>query len=225
MKYGFAFLIVALLLLLYALQQGGWFYGLLYPALSFMLVATAYLGVGPRVFGKRACGKRSWLSTMLLLPYLLFSLATWHLIRLLSRESAIAKLDGDLYLARRLRIGELPESVNSVVDLTCEFSDPMSTSIDYLCVPILDASSPSAQELSEIADRILALAKPTLIHCAQGHGRTGLVAAAVLLRSGRAKSSAEALAMIKAVRPGVELNAVQQRAVEIVEFQHNSSRE
>ncbi|TWU44827.1 hypothetical protein Poly51_58930 [Rubripirellula tenax] len=56
--------------------------------------------------------------------------------------------------------------------------------------------------------------KPVLIHCAQGHGRTGLVAAAVLIVSGEAQTAADAIAIIQAVRPGVELNKAQRMILE-----------
>jgi protein-tyrosine phosphatase len=53
-----------------------------------------------------------------------------------------------------------------------------------------------------------------LIHCAQGHGRTGLVASAVLLVSGKAQTAADAIAMVQSVRPGVDLNREQRFVLE-----------
>ena len=214
MKYGIYFLLLAALMLSITIQFGGWYWLMIYPALSFAIVAIGYLGVGPRVFGKRPNGKRSLTATLVLFPYLVFTLATWHLIRLVSREPAVNQLDCDLYLSRRLLRGEVPEAVKSVVDLTCEFRAPKFPSIDYHCVPLLDARSPSAEALIELTRGILELPKPTLIHCAQGHGRTGLVAAAVLLLSGKAASSSEAVEMVKAVRPGIKLNSEQQMTLD-----------
>jgi hypothetical protein len=46
MKYGAAFAILAALIAIYAIRNGGWFYLLLWPALSFGLVAVAYLNAG-----------------------------------------------------------------------------------------------------------------------------------------------------------------------------------
>ena len=56
--------------------------------------------------------------------------------------------------------------------------------------------------------------KPVLIHCAQGHGRTGLVTAAVLIAFGGIQTAGDAIAMIQAVRPGVELNKAQRLILE-----------
>ncbi len=84
MKYGVSFSLVSVSLLLIALQHGSWFYSLIYPALSFAIVAIGYLGAGPSVFGKRSNGQRSLIATVILYPYLLFTLITWHLIRVFS---------------------------------------------------------------------------------------------------------------------------------------------
>jgi hypothetical protein len=212
MKYGIYFLVLAALMLSLAIQFGGWYWTMIYPSLSFAIVAIGYLGGGPRVFGKRPDGKRSLVATFFLLPYLLFTLGTWQLVRLVSREPAVNQVDADLYLSRRLLRRELPETVTSVVDLTCEFTAP-TYECSYYCFPVLDASCPSAEELKNLAKKILDLPKPVLIHCAQGHGRTGLVASAVLFESGKANSPEDALALVQSVRPGVELNAIQKQAL------------
>jgi protein-tyrosine phosphatase len=47
------------------------------------------------------------------------------------------------------------------------------------------------------------------IHCAQGHGRTGMFAAAVLLSSGQAATPEEALRLVTSARPGVRLSGDQ----------------
>lgn len=185
MKYGVCFLLLTTALLMTAIQSGIWYFVRLYPAISFTIVALGYFGAGLRIFGKSSDGKRKWLATFFLLPYLLLTLVTWHLIRVLSRESPVNQLDTDFLLSRRLLGSEMPDAVRSVVDLA-------------------------------IAKEILDLPKPALIHCAQGHGRTGLIAAAVLIVSGKAQSSKEAISMVKAVRPGIELNSVQRKILEAI---------
>jgi protein-tyrosine phosphatase len=47
------------------------------------------------------------------------------------------------------------------------------------------------------------------VHCAQGHGRSGLFAIAFLAERNRIQSLDEGLALIKAARPGVGLNSTQ----------------
>ena len=46
MKYGRAFAVLGLLIAIYSIRNGGWFYLLLWPALSFALVSAAYLRAG-----------------------------------------------------------------------------------------------------------------------------------------------------------------------------------
>jgi protein-tyrosine phosphatase len=52
------------------------------------------------------------------------------------------------------------------------------------------------------------------IHCAQGHGRTGLFALAVLLHSGAVGSLEEGLRFLTAARPGIRLNREQRRCLD-----------
>lgn len=213
MKYGSLFLMLAIAIAIAAARGGYWSWLLFYPAFSFGAVATAYFFSAPGVFGKRFDGKRSKLGTLLVLPYVIYVSTVWHVLRVISREPKYNTLGNDLVLSRRLLAHELPENLNisSVVDLTCEFTEPIDqwNIRSYICFPMLDASAATADEVRQLATEILQMPKPVLIHCAQGHGRTGLIASAVMLVSGQAKTASEALAMVQAARPGIELNRQQ----------------
>jgi len=50
---------------------------------------------------------------------------------------------------------------------------------------------------------------PVYIHCAQGHGRTGTLAAAVLLAKGHCDSVDAAIARLRAARPRLALSKAQ----------------
>ena len=216
MKYGFLFLLLAIGIGVAADRGGPWAWLLFYPAFSFGVVAAAYLFSAPGVFGKRFDGRRSRLGTLLVLPYVLYVSAVWHVVRLLSREPKISVLNDDIVLSRRLLGHELPEDIASVVDLTCEFTEPKDgwDLQSYVCHAMLDGTASTSAEILELADEIIKTPKPVLIHCAQGHGRTGLVNAAVLIASGEAQTVEDAIAMIQAVRPGVELNKAQRLILE-----------
>ncbi|WP_372726121.1 tyrosine-protein phosphatase [Novipirellula sp.] len=216
MKYGFLFLLLAVALSITAARVGPWAWLLFYPAFSFGVVAAAYLHSAPGVFGKRFDGGRSRLGTLLVFPYVVYVAAVWHLVRLLSREPKLSSLGKDLILSRRLLGHELPDNIPSVVDLTCEFTEPKRDWLlqSYTCYPMLDGSAATSEELRKLAARINVMPKPVLIHCAQGHGRTGLVASAVLLVSGKANTAADAIAMVQSARPGVELNPLQRSVLE-----------
>ena len=218
MKYGICFAFLAIALIVTATLGGVWQLVLVYPAISFAIVSLGYFGLGPRIFGKSSRGRRKLLSIVLLFPYMLLTLMTWHLIRMLSREPAVNQLSPEIFLSRRLLSPEMPKEVRSVVDLTCELSEPRNHwQIDrYLCFPILDGSSPTPSELRSLANEILELPKPVLIHCAQGHGRTGLVAAAILIVSGEAANAMDAISIVRSARPGIDLNQIQRRVLEAI---------
>jgi hypothetical protein len=217
-SYGLLFAAAAALLAYTALSSDGMGSLLLWPALSFALVAAAYLGLGARVFGKRRDGTLAWECVAGLLPYLLFTWAAWHLSRWVRREPPFHRIAPGLLAGRRLLQREMPPEVRTVVDLTAEFAEPWAVrgAGTYLCLPMLDASVPTDGELRELLDRIGRSPEPVYVHCAEGHGRTGLVAAALLVRKGLAKDAEEALAELRGIRPGVGLRPAQRALLERV---------
>ena len=67
MKYASVFALFAVLLAFLATRLGGVWLLLLWPAASFGVVALAYAGAGPRVFGKQPDGRmRPWALAALL---------------------------------------------------------------------------------------------------------------------------------------------------------------
>lgn len=202
---------------------------LLWPALSFLIVGLGYLSNRPAVFGKLNSGEFSVLHRVLLLPYLLFADVVWRINRRAksgrSRASAeglpedIHRLLPDVLLGPRL-LGPPPSEVKVVCDLTCEFAEPRAVTggREYICFPILDGSVPTTDSLIELCQRpgpggLDHLPGTLYIHCAQGVGRTGLVAAALLLHRRLASTADEAVAMVRAARPGVRLNSLQMRCL------------
>lgn len=215
MKYGVLFSLIAILLTVYAATAGGWLLLLIWPAISFGAVASAYFGLGPRVFGKRPNGTLSLISIVTLLPYFLYLWAIWHAMRLVSREPAFNTLTDSVLIGRRLLFRELPEDVDVVVDLTCEFVEPRGVRLAgrYISCPILDASSIDPRALAELAHDLASINARMFIHCAQGHGRTGLVAALFLIATKQAQSVDDAVAAVKSVRPHVGLTDPQMEAL------------
>jgi protein-tyrosine phosphatase len=112
----------------------------------------------------------------------------------------------------------MPAGVQTVVDLTAEFAEARAVrrAGTYLCLPIVDASVPTEAELRELLDRVSQSPEPVYIHCAEGHGRTGLVAAALLIRRGLAVDAESALAALRRVRPGIGLKPAQRALLERV---------
>lgn len=213
-RTGLLLLFLAASWLALAVYAGGAAWLLLWASLSFALAGLGYLGLGPRVFGKREDGSLRWPAAVLAAPYLAFGWCAWQAVRL-GPEETWNRVAPWLYLGRRPARDELPEEVTTVVDLTAEF--PVNRRIlgerGYLCLPTLDAHVPDDQALASLVDRALERGGVLYVHCAYGHGRSALVAAAMLLRRGEAAGPDEAVARLKAARPRVKLSPSQRAAL------------
>jgi protein-tyrosine phosphatase len=216
MKYVVVFSLFALYLAALAALLGGWCWLLLWPAFSFALVAAAYARLGPRVFGKRDDGRLAWWAVALLLPYLLFTWVVWHLQRLCSRQPSCHEVAAGLWLGRRPLRRDLPPGVVLVVDLTAEFfaAPGVRAGRDYLTLPTLDGTAPDEGRCREVLAHLAAHPGPVYIHCAAGHGRSALLAAAVLLARGLAADARQAEARLREVRRGVRLLPAQRRLLQ-----------
>ncbi len=138
----------------------------------------------------------------------------------------------NLYLGRRLLPIEAMSAAaeyrfHAVLDLAAEFAAPRSfrNLPHYNSVPILDAAAPTADQLRTTAAWLVTrvTSGPVYIHCALGHGRSALAAAAYLLASGHAPDPKAAVAMVKAVRPKARLTEPQW--TELTAFAKSLSRE
>lgn len=212
----FAFSLLALALGAQALQ-GGWFVWLGWPAVSLALVAVAYALGDAWLFGKLPNGRRRPIAALALFPYLLFARVVWEVWARCSRECPCHEVNSQLWLARRLRKKECPTNVTVFCDLTCELGDPpkLREAAGYRCCPILDGGVIPAGQLVELVRSLEVQAgQRVLIHCANGHGRTGMVAAIWLVANQLARDAEEAVALLRAARPGVSLRTSQREAVD-----------
>jgi len=212
MKQALIYLIAAVVQLALALWLRGGALLLLWTGVACLLVGLAYAGLGARVFGKRADGSLAWWAWVLLLPYLGFTHAVWKIKRRFSKETLYDEIVPGLWIGRRVLGDELPAGVQLVVDLTCEFAEPSSVlqRCEVRCLPTLNYGVPPVAALqtlmTELADR-----DGLYIHCAQGHGRSAVVAAAVLVRRGVAATVGEAVEMVVRVRPKTHLEDCQKQ--------------
>lgn len=217
-RFGVFFCGVGAFLVAYGIWSGFWPL-LVWPGISNLVVGVGYFWGSAALFGKRRDGSRAIWAQVVLLPYTLFALFVWRVQSAVISQPAYHIVNERLIAARRLMAHEMPADVSIVLDLTCEFRDPAAirSREGYRCLPILDGGSVSAEELvavlrglaPEVGTRIL-------IHCAQGHGRTGMVAAAWLVLHGYARTAEEAVAMLQAVRPGVRLRRGQWEVLKAV---------
>ena len=205
MKYAAAFFLLGALMAY--IGRTGESYSMLafWPASCCVAIAVSYLFNSPVIFGKLDSGRLNPISVVLLLPYLAFTWFTWHLVRLVSREPRFNQLSEQITIGRRLVGGELPTGTKNVIDLTAEFAEPRSVveNSNYYSLPILDASTVSSDELTSIVTKIDELKGSVYIHCAQGHGRTGFVTAALLIHRNPGMTVDHAIRELQQVRPAL----------------------
>lgn len=209
MKYAITFGILSLTLIAGSTlcPSARWF--IVWAGISFGSVALGYAGVGPRVFGKKPSGRIPLALKILNFPYLAYTGFVWHMVRLLSREAPFNTINNNLVIGRRLLEREAPEGFDHYVDLTAEFEEPafIRKRQGYRCLPILDASVPRVEDLISAVENTAT--GRAFVHCAQGHGRTGLFALALLLRRGNVQTIEEGVDLIRSLRPAVRLNREQ----------------
>jgi len=209
MRYRYVLPLLGCALIVAGALRRDWLLSVIWLGGNFVALGIAY-GLGShRILGKRPDGTIARWSWLVFLPVLTCSAVVWHLARLLSRGPALNDVTDNLVVGRRLLASEAPAEFDNYVDLTAEFAEPSSIrrSSAYVCFPILDGGAPAPQALRDAVGNL----RPgrTFVHCAQGYGRTGMFAAAVLLKSGDAGSVEEAMRILKGVRPGIGLSREQ----------------
>jgi protein-tyrosine phosphatase len=206
--------LLGLILIVLGVSRGGCLLPALWLGVDFLILGIAHIKNRPGIFGKRADGSLPFWSWLIFLPLLIYTNLVWRIACFLSREPAQNTVTNNLVVGRRLLPSELNGEFVNFIDLTAEFPEPpiIRRLKAYQCFPILDGGAPSVEDLNHAIDRL----SPgrTFIHCAQGHGRTGLFALAVLLKQGLVRNPDEGLQKLRASRPGIRLNKVQRQCIE-----------
>lgn len=183
----------------------------MWPALSLAVVAAAYYGAGPVVFGKhrgRLLGGTRWL----LAPYLW--VLAWTARRFLSGQALYLELEPGLFLGARLNSQQAARmAAPAVLDLTAEYDEnPEFLQRTYSNVPILDLTAPSQDQLLQAVE-FLRRHPACYVHCSLGLGRTSAVAVAYLMLV-RDLSLEQALQRMQQVHPRMRLAPATRRALE-----------
>ncbi|WLG87805.1 phosphatase PAP2/dual specificity phosphatase family protein [Pseudomonas cucumis] len=190
---------------------GGWLW-LIWPAVALLLVAINYMLLDAAGFQKRADGRLSPAARWLFAPYVA---AAWINSRLWTRKHPQPNEVVDNVWLGRLPDADQLAPFNAVVDLCAELPlNPRGRA--YQSVPILDLTTPSAEQCLAAAQAIEHLRQqgPLLVCCALGYSRSATAIAAWLLHSGRATNVDAAVAMIQAARPQVVLHPAHRQALE-----------
>jgi predicted protein tyrosine phosphatase len=234
--YGSVFTVLAATAALAAVLAPEWF--LRAPAaaaaLSFLLVGAAYFGAGPRLFFKRANGRRVAWAWLVHWPYFALTALSYRFSLVIVREAAYVQVAPNVFLGRRLTAREAgrAEGWLAVLDLAAEMPEvqPLRDVANYRSLPVLDATAMSLEQLRDAVEwaKRHTTTGPVYVHCALGHGRSALVVAAYLLATGSAPDAKSALKHLRDLRPGVRLHRPQRRvlntfAAELLERRLSSS--
>jgi hypothetical protein len=111
--------------------------------------------------------------------------------------------------------------IDAVVDLCAELPEAgfvrAAVGERYHAAPALDGSAPVDDVFDRAVERAAGWARErrrVLVHCALGHGRSVLVAAAALVALGEAADVGAAVEGLRAKRPTVRLHGAQRAALE-----------
>lgn len=214
--YGSVFVGLSLASFAVAAKFGGGWLLLVWPGLSFALVSVAYAMLEPRVVGKRADGTFPTWRRILLFPFFVYSEGIWHLYALFSSEEAYNQVAPGLWVGRWPVARPLPDGVDIVVDVTAELPAhrSLTRSKRYICLPALDATVPNEEDFRALALKLADERGGIFVHCAFGHGRSAMVAAAILITRGLAHDAESAERLMKTSRPLVGLTGLQRTYVE-----------
>lgn len=191
---------------------------LAYCAISTFLFSAAYALRKPSFLLKNpergVLRPASWL---LLAPIHLLNRLLLYVTAWTRKARSWDLVEKNVYLGRRPLLIDQSSfkqlNVHAVLDLTCEFDElPWVRSRNaYLCLPVLDRTSPTLEQLEQ-ATRFIAenaALGNVYVHCAVGHGRSATVVAAHLLASHSAQNVEEAIQMIRIKRPHIHPNREQ----------------
>lgn len=217
MKYAMLFTLQGVLLLSIGLSTGWPGVLLVWASISFLVVAAAYGFGRPAWLGKSREGTITISRRVALAPFHLMTWMTWRAMCVVERRPPYHQIHTGLLVGRRIAPQDLPAHVTHVLDLTSEFQEPRAirTSRHYMSVSTLDATPVDIDSLRTALEHCAHEEDTVLyIHCAQGHGRTGFAAAFWLGLCELAKTPEEAISMLQAKRPHIQLNASQMSALE-----------
>ena len=174
-------------------------------AVSCGWVAAAFFLHWPEMLmGKRKSGSVFLPFCVINLPFLVIYWVTWVIRHFVFRHVPVNVIDGTNVSVSCWPGFHVPlDRYDLVVDVTSEM--PAWYGIGdakYVCLPNLDGVPLDRYVLPVEIDRDMRI----LVHCAQGRGRSALVACLILVKLGYAGTADEAVALLKQSRPSISMS-------------------
>lgn len=177
------------------------------------LAVSVFLNTTKLIYKNPRTGMFSVPSFLFWSPYILSEYVILFFNRCIFRSKlpVVSEITPSLYL------GGLPElpgfddrilgAMDSVVDVTCDMPQ-LELHRSYLCIPVWDGISPTAEQIKTAADWIFheyQARHSVFVHCCYGVGRSATIMVAALVKCGLCSTVAEAYRFVKSKRPFVEL--------------------
>jgi protein-tyrosine phosphatase len=182
---------------------------LLWPAASLAIVSSGYFGLGAAVFRKRN-GQLPVATRILLAPTTLGQRLS--LMKYARRSRAWDVVTPNVWIGRTLTRREaadaLARGVTAILDVTGELPEaaPFARHPNYLNLPILDLTAPTAEQIRaavEFIDRHARAGGVVYVHCKAGYSRSAAVVASYLLHAGLTATPQQAWDALRACRPEI----------------------
>jgi hypothetical protein len=177
-------------------------------AISCLWVATAFFLHCPEMLmGKRQSGSVNLLYCLVNLPFLVIYWMTWLIRHFVLRHTPVNEIAGTNVSVSCWPGFHVPlDRYDLVIDATSEMPKwYRHGNAKYLCLPNLDGVPLDRYELLFEINRDMHI----LVHCAQGRGRSALVACLILMKLGYVETADEAIQLLKRSRPGITLTRYQ----------------
>ncbi|PHM60117.1 phosphatase PAP2/dual specificity phosphatase family protein [Xenorhabdus ishibashii] len=189
--------------MLMAYGLGGIFWILLWPAISLLMIALGYAGLGNSVFQKQSDGCISLSARWLLAPY---QLGAWLSYLWFRRQSSPYNqiVEGIILGCLPCQSDIEPINITSVFDLTAEWHrKPDHHEKHYICQPQIDLLPLTPEALQSAVCTLDKLHQKgsVFIHCTLGLSRSAMVVAAWLLKQHPEYNITKAINILRKARP------------------------
>jgi len=181
-------------------------------AVSCVWVAGAFFLHRPgMLMGKRQNGKLFLPCCVINFPFLAIYWMAWLIRHFLFRHEPVNAIAGTNVSVSCWPGFHVPlDRYDLVIDMTSEMPKWYRLGqVKYVCLPNLDDVPLDRYVLPVEIDRDMRI----LVHCAQGRGRSALMACLILLKLGYAATADEAVQFLKQSRPSVTLSRHQKRQI------------
>lgn len=206
-RVGIYYLIGAIVITTASRFFGLWGLLLFWPVLSLIIVATAYFGLGPGLY--RKTNGRLPLSTRFALGPCLFGqyISLCYYRRQCQPWNEVVP---GVWIGRKLDYAEAAEAirkgVTAVLDVTAEFNEARPfLNVKYLNLPLLDLTSPTQEQLKQMAEFINEHSTKGIVyvHCKIGYSRSAAAIGAYLLAQAKAANVKDVVHKLRSARPSI----------------------